>query len=106
MNCWIEEQRLIAYLQDLEVLEMTEGRFSTDVIIIERKNDPHTQFKISVNNTGAHGNILYSNKIINATEQRIRTDEQNGKDNNITKDDNVAIILILQADNQAINTLD
>jgi ABC-type uncharacterized transport system auxiliary subunit len=85
---------------------MTEGRFSTDVIIIERKNDPHMQFKISVNNTGAHGNILYSNKIINATEQRIRTDEQNGKDNNITKDDNVAIILILQADNQAINTLD
>jgi hypothetical protein len=47
---------------------MTEGRFSTDVIIIERKNDPHTQFKISVNNTGADGNILYSNKIINATE--------------------------------------
>jgi len=22
MNCWIEEQRLIAYLQDLEVLEI------------------------------------------------------------------------------------
>jgi len=36
----------------------------------------------------------------------IRMDEPNGKDNNITKDDNVAIILILQADNQAINTLD
>ena len=41
-----------------------------------------------VNNTDAHGNIRY-NKIINATEQRIRTDEPNAKYNNITKDDNV-----------------